>query len=404
MVAPLDDIDALLAEPVRRVAQRQTPIPTMAAAARQAQATHPDLVRADIGQIVGVVPELEVLYGPPVGMEPLREAVAELYQRAFGIQGLTARNVTMCTGAAEAVAVLMHCFARGKRVGLPRGGWSNYRNSIDMAGGEAVTIDFFDDAGKLDLPSIERSIETEQLAVVLANFPCNPTGAVLSTDEGRALVELAVARNVIVIADEVYARLRYDDMPAQSLLAHGPGHVVSVGSASKEYLLPGARVGYVVSARDDLTNRVLRKVVRASSASPNVLGQQRLLGLLRDDLADMRAGRPAALISRIAEEMKRRRDVLLSLLERHQMTAVGRSGHVPAGTIFLMASLPPWWDGDDVSFAERALELGCFSCIPGSAFGLPGAIRLSYGATAAADLDRLDGQLRRMHASLVSRT
>ena len=54
------------------------------------------------------------------------------------------------------------------------------------------------------------------------------------------------------------------------------------------------------------------------------------------------------------------------------------------------------WAEDDAAFAEHALEQGCFSCIPGSAFGLPGAVRLSYGATTLDDIARLDGRLERL--------
>ena len=85
MSAPLDRIDDLLDEHVRRVATRTTPIPTIAARAKAVQTDAPDLVRADIGQIVGVDPQTEVLYGPPVGLESLRAAIAELYTRSFSL-------------------------------------------------------------------------------------------------------------------------------------------------------------------------------------------------------------------------------------------------------------------------------------------------------------------------------
>src|SRR5690606_33589125 len=144
------------------------------------------------------------------------------------------------------------------------------------------------------------------------------------------------------------------------------------------------------------TDRVLRRLIRASSASPNVLGQQALLERIGPDLEDMRAGRPPRLLTSIRGEMKRRRDALLAVLTRHAMAPSGRS---PEGTIFLMADVPTWWDGDDVSFCDHALNQGFFSSIPGSAFALPGTFRLSFGALTVADIAKLDDKMLAMGAA-----
>jgi aspartate/methionine/tyrosine aminotransferase len=401
-------LDELLPAHVKRVTERDTPIPTIAQQATAARRTHPELVRADIGQVVGIEPAAEVLYGPPVGLEPLRAAIAELYNRTYGFDrtpldglpaGLDARNVAITSGAAEAISVLLRCFASGRAVVLPRGHWENYRNAVDLADGRAVIADFFDASGALDTAGLERCIRAEAAAVLVVNFPCNPTGAVLDAEETRRLGELARATGVVLLADEVYARLRYDGVPPQTILRHAPGHAVSVGSASKEYLVPGARVGWVVSAQSDLTDRVVRRLVRASTASPNVLGQERVLPAIGEDLDDLRAGREPERLAALRAALARRRDRLLAVLESHGMTTVGRPGHRPGGTIFLCAALPAWWSGDDASFARRALELGLFSVIPGSAFGVVGAVRFSFGATSETDLARLDHKLAALRAA-----
>jgi aminotransferase len=250
----------------------------------------------------------------------------------------------------------------------------------------------------LAIEALERQIADQDVAALVANFPCNPTGAVIDADDAAAIGALAKRTGVLIIADEVYARLRYDGRPPVSLLAHAPDHVVSIGSASKEYLLPGARVGYMLSAHSQLTDRVLRRLVRANTASPNVIGQTMLLERLESDLDDLRAGRSPALIGRIRDAMQARRDALLEVLERHGMPAAGRP---PEGTIFLMATLPDWWRGDDVSFSERALELALFSCIPGSSFGLEGTVRLSFGATDLAAIERLDAGLAQLRSAIL---
>jgi aspartate/methionine/tyrosine aminotransferase len=403
---PLDRIPEILPERVRRVVERQTPIPTVAARAAEISRRKPELVRADIGQIVGLDGIEEVLYGPPTGLPELRSALAETWNLGMGMQegidglpeGLKPENIAICSGAAEGLALLFRAFAQGKKVGLPRGHWENYANGVDLAGGDIVIVDFFDENGRLDVAGIGAAIERAGLEVLVTNFPTNPTGSVLDDAEYSALGQVVAEHNVIVIADEVYNRLRFDGHPPRSLVRFAPSHVVAVSSASKEFMLPGARVGYVVSARSAVTDLMLRKLVRANTASPNVLGQQKLLGYLQPDLEDLRAGREPRFIHRVRETMRERRDLLLGLLEKHEVPTVGRAGHVPEGTIFLMAGLPAWWSGDDQAFVDKALDQELFSSVPGRAFGLEGSVRFSYGAMTATSLAHLDAALAAMRA------
>jgi aspartate/methionine/tyrosine aminotransferase len=400
--APLEKPELLLPPHIRSIVDRDTPIPTIALRAAKIKKETPTMVRADIGQISEVDTSLEVYYGPPVGLDELRSLLAETWNRCFGWdtrglghlpKGLEAKNVVVCTGAAEALSVLFHCFAHNKKVGLPKGHWENYTNGVEMAGGSVVLLDFFDAEGRLDIPGITKVIQEQNISLIVANFPCNPTGAVLNTEENRAFGEMLQKTNCVAIADEVYCRLRYDGHAPTSLLEAAPGHVVSIGSVSKEYLLPGVRVGYIFSTNADFTDRMLRRLIRANTASPNVLGQKRALALMESDLKDIREGRAPQLLSKVREEMKERRDRLVTILEAYQMPTVGRAKHIPEGTIFLMAGLPSWWKGTDVELTERFLEEACVSVVPGSAFGMERCVRFSFGGLSVAQLAQLEKNL-----------
>ncbi len=401
--APFDQPLDLLSTHVRTIVERPTPIPSIAMKAQTLAAQAPELVRADIGQISGFDASLEVLYGPPVGLPQLRNVIAESWNLSHGLNaetGLTDQNVAICNGAAEGISLLLRCFAEGKKVGLPRGHWENYLNGVELARGEVAILDYFDDAGALDIPGLRKRIQDEGIEVIVANFPCNPTGSVLNEAEAKQLTGLIQELNIICIADEVYDRLRYDGHKPLSLLPFAPRHVVAVSSASKEYLLPGARVGFVLSMVPAITDQVLRKMIRASSASPNVLGQRQLLERLEPDLVDLKAGKEPGLLTRIREELTTRKESLLEVLTRFEFTSIGRPNHSPEGTIFLMAGLPPWWQGDDVSMAEAALDACCVSTVPGSAFGLPGAIRFSYGGMTVERIKQLGENLEKFRASV----
>src|SRR5688572_19985711 len=149
--APLDKPELLLPPHIRSVVDRDTPIPTIALRAAKIKKENSAMVRADIGQISEVDTSLEVYYGPPVGLDELRSLLAETWNRTFhwdtkGLgnlpRGLEPKNVAVCTGAAEALSVLFHCFAHDKNVGLPKGHWENYTNGVEMAGGRVVLLYF----------------------------------------------------------------------------------------------------------------------------------------------------------------------------------------------------------------------------------------------------------------------
>ncbi len=402
----LDHLRQLLPDHFLRVVDRRSDIPAMAGEAAVRAGEHPGFVRGDIGQILGVFPEEEVRYGTPVGLPSLRAVLAELWTRTYdlagvgglGPEGLRAEHVAITTGAAQGLSLLFACLATGEVVGLPRGHWENYTNGVELARGTPVLVDFFDDAGRLDIPGLRRAVTEHGIHLLLLNFPCNPTGAVLDEGEVVALAALARELDILMLADEVYGRLRFDGQAPVSMLRHAPERTVVLGSASKEYLLPGARVGFVVSTSSLLTDHVLRKLIRAHTASPNVLGQRRVQRLIEDELVALREGRAPRRIAHIRSVLAERQRALLAVLEAHGMSAVGRPAHRPEGTIFLMARLPRWWDGDDQGFARHTLEANRFSVVPGRAFGMPGCVRFAFGSMTLESIARLDRHLSELAA------
>ncbi|MEM7261787.1 MAG: pyridoxal phosphate-dependent aminotransferase [Planctomycetota bacterium] len=406
MTGPLNRLRGELPSHLKGLVERQTPIPSIAQRAGAKQKEVPTLVRADIGQISGLDPELEVLYGSPVGLERTRELIAESWNLSFGLagregfgDGLTPANVAVTTGAGEALAVSLRAAAHDAIVAIPTIHWENYLNGVQAAKGSVAPVKFFDDEGRLDTDHLREQIRECGARVLLSNFPANPTGAVLSEDEARSLGRMAEELDLVVISDEVYVRLRYDGQPPQTLLTAAPDHVIAVGAASKEYLMPGARVGYAISAHTEVTDFVLRKLIRTASGSPNVLGQARLNQLLESDVADLRAGREPGILTKVRDEMASRRAALVEVLTKHGFPLRGRPKHEPQGTIFLMVGLPDWFDGSDEEFVERALESGCVSCVPGGAFGLPGALRFSYGGMTEQAIVQLDSNFERFRSS-----
>ena len=162
------------------------------------------------------------------------------------------------------------------------------------------------------------------------------------------------------------------------MLSFVPERTVVVSSASKEYLIPGARVGYIIAAEEMFTNSWIPKMIRSFSSSPNVLGQRILADILKDEVKDFEEDRSPRIISEIKKELRIRCELMISILKEKEFELAGRDKDFPSGAISVLARLPKDIKLDDKALVEKAMELKKFSAVPGSVFGAPGCIRLGY--------------------------
>jgi aspartate/methionine/tyrosine aminotransferase len=316
-------------------------------------------------------------------------------------EGLDKRHVAIVTGATEGLAIAMHLFASNQNVGLMPFHWSNYKGIIRNAGGNPVVIDLFDKNYNPDLKKAENIIGENKITSLLINFPNNPSGDVLTHEEMSSLADLARRLNLIIISDEVYNFIRYKGEP-QSMLSYAPERTIIISSASKEYLIPGARVGYVLAAEETFTNSWMPKIIRSFSSSPNTLGQNMLIDLLKEEVKDLENGHPPRIISEIKKELKRRCELIISILLEKGFTLAGRDKDFPSGAISVLARLPGDISIGDKAFVDKALELEKFSAVPASVFGAPNCIRLGYAGMTQDNIRRLSQNLQDVLNSLRS--
>ena len=207
------------------------------------------------------------------------------------------------------------------------------------------------------------------------------------------LAELAERLNLILVADEVYNYIRYKGEP-QSMLAFAPERTVVVSSASKEYLIPGARVGYVLCADETFANSWMPKLIRSFSSSPNVLGQRVLMDILKEEVKDFESGRSPRIISEVRRELRERCGLILSILKEKGFALAGRDKDFPSGAISVLVRLPAEIEVDDKIFVEKAMELHKFSAIPASVFGAPGCLRFGYAGMTRETIKKLSKNLQ----------
>ena len=185
-------------------------------------------------------------YPPGIGIAPLRAAVAEHQRQHYGLVWDPDREVLVTAGATEAIAAaLLALVEPGDEVIALEPYYDSYAAGIAMAGGVRVPVTLRAPDFALDLDELRAAI-TPRTRLLLLNSPHNPTGTVLSKPELAAVAELAVEHDLLVITDEVYEHLAYEQEHLP--LAAFPGmreRTVSISSAAKTFSFTGWKVGWV---------------------------------------------------------------------------------------------------------------------------------------------------------------
>ena len=328
-------------------------------------------------------------YTPAAGLPELREAIAAKTERDSGYR-VGANQVLVTNGGKQAVdqafAVLLD---PGDEVLLPAPYWTTYPEVVRLAGGVPVEVATTPESGyKVSVSQLETAL-TDRTKVLLFVSPSNPTGAVYSEDETRAIATWADERGIWVITDEIYEHLVYGGARAWSMPVLVPElaqRCLVVNGVAKTYAMTGWRVGWLIGPAD-----VVKAAANLQShATSNVcnVAQRAALAAVQGPLDD---------VARMREVYDRRRRAIVEALSQLPGTVcpepegafyafpsfsgllgrpLGASGRVAASTLEL---------------AEIVLDEAKVAFVPGEAFGAPGCARFSY---ALADQDLAEGMAR----------
>lgn len=319
------------------------------------------------------------------GIPELREALAQKAYRDYGLHYDPNSEILVTVGGTEAIFLsLTGLINPGDEVLIPNPGFVLYEPSVLLAGGIPVSIPLLEKNGFR--PSIDdvMSLITDKSRVMILNFPNNPTGAALSYDEVAALAKIAVERDLIVISDEVYEKIIYDDTK-HYCLATFPGmreRTLVVDSFSKTYAMTGLRVGYVYGPEELISPAWL--VHQYTVACVSSLAQHVALAALTG---------PQDFVKSMVQEFDRRRRLIhkrLNEIERFDCV-------LPKGAFYVFPNIKSFGISSE-DFAEFLLKEVHVTVVPGSAFGNygEGYIRVSY----AAAYEQLEEALDRMEKAV----
>ncbi|MEU3412670.1 MULTISPECIES: pyridoxal phosphate-dependent aminotransferase [unclassified Streptomyces] len=295
-------------------------------------------------------------YPPGPGVPELRTAIAAHQLRRYGLSYDPDTEVLVTAGATEAIAAaLLALVEPGDEVVALEPYYDSYAASIAMAGGRRVPVTLRPHEGsfRLDLDELRAAV-TDRTRLLLVNTPHNPTGTVLTRAELAAIAELAVERDLLVVTDEVYEHLVFDD--AEHLpLATFPGmreRTVSIGSAGKTYSFTGWKVGWVTAAPELVAAvRSAKQFLTYVASGPFQYAVAEALALPDSYYEEFRRG------------MLARREILAEGL-----TAAGFEVFRPAGTYFITTDIRPLGEKDGFAFCRALPERAGVVAIPNAVF------------------------------------
>ena len=300
-------------------------------------------------------------YPPGLGIAPLREAIAAQRKRNFGTEYDADTEVLVTVGATEAIAAtVMGLVEPGSEVLLIEPFYDSYSPVLAMAGCVRRAVPMVADGRgfAIDVDGLRAAV-TPKTKALIVNSPHNPTGMVASDDELKALAELAVDKDLLVITDEVYEHLVFDDRKHLPL-ANYPGmaeRTITISSAAKMFNVTGWKIGWACGSAELIAG------ARAAKQYLTYVG-----GAPFQPAVAQALNTEDAWVSALRDSLQAKRDRLGSAL-----ADIGFEVHDSFGTYFLCADPRPLGYDDSTAFCAQLPEKAGVAAIPMSAFCDPGA-------------------------------
>lgn len=310
-------------------------------------------------------------YTPNAGIPELRKAVAERYQKDYGLE-FEPSGVIISSGGKHALLNLMLAIVDpGNEVLIPTPYWMTFSEQVRLAGGEPILVPTSEEDGFRMRAEVLAPALSDRTRILLVNFPGNPTGAVIGDEELRRLGDLVRDRDVFFLWDDTYARLMFDPPPAealrhlQRLLSE---RFLIAGTASKAYAMTGWRIGWAMGSKELIEACSSLQSHMTSNASS--IAQKACLEALCSD--------QGPLAGMIAEYEWRASRLRAGLLENSKIRCAA-----PGGGFYLFPNVSGYLGRGETTteLAGALLKEERVAVVPGPAFGCEGHLRVSFATS-----------------------
>ena len=304
-------------------------------------------------------------YGPSAGLPALREAIAADYSRRRGVTVAPEQVVVFPGGKPVMFFMFLALLDEGDEAIYPNPGFPIYESMIQYVGAKAVPLPLrMENRFRADVAELAKLV-TPRTKLIVINSPHNPTGSMLTSDDLRAIGELAAKHGIWILADEIYSRVLYGSVEHDTVLKYGdPSRIVILEGFSKTYAMTGWRLGYSISSAEfaPVLARLQTNATSCTAAMTQMAGVEALNG-------------PQDSVDRMVAEFRRRREVIVSGLNALD----GVRCLEPEGAFYAFPDIR------GTGFTSKALEHRLLAeagvaCLSGTAFGQygDGFLRFSY--------------------------
>ncbi|HPZ42754.1 MAG TPA: aminotransferase class I/II-fold pyridoxal phosphate-dependent enzyme [Bacillota bacterium] len=326
------------------------------------------------------------MYTSNNGLLELREEIARDLAETYRVFYNPKNEILITVGVSEGLDLALRTLlSPGDEVLIPEPSYVSYAPCITLAGGRPVYLKTSVDNGfQVTAEMVEKAV-TPATKVLLLCYPNNPTGATISRKNLMEIAEVVVARDLLVISDEIYEKLTY--IGEHTCVPSLPGmrdRTILLNGFSKSYAMTGWRVGYAAGNPDFIA--AMRKIHQYTMLCAPITAQMAALEALRNGKSQMK---------KMVEQYNRRRRLVL-----HAFQELGLPCFEPGGAFYAFPEIRQTGLSSE-EFAEQLLKEARVAVVPGSAFGEQGEghIRCSY----AASIDDLNEAFKRMKLFLKRR-
>ncbi|GAB6138714.1 pyridoxal phosphate-dependent aminotransferase [Halanaerobaculum tunisiense] len=327
-------------------------------------------------------------YTATVGTKELRTAVVDKFKSQKQVS-YTNDQVIVSPGAKYALFLALQTLVdEGDEVILPAPYWVSYPQQIKSAGGQTKAVETKEENNfKLTGQDFKKAI-TPQTKVLILNTPSNPTGAIYSQQELAEIAEIAVKEEIMIIADEIYQQISYEEKAVSiaSLDEEIKQQTVIIDGVSKAYAMTGWRIGFAVGPQEVID--AMACLQSHSTSSANSIAQQASVAALSG---------PQDATEKMRQSFQQRRNLIVDRINQ----IPGFKAQKPAGAFYLFVNvkeaLKQELAGQEVTtdqeLANLLLQEAGVATIPGSFFGKEGYLRMSY-ATSEEEIKQAVGKIK----------
>ena len=307
-------------------------------------------------------------YTPSSGIPELRQAISEKFQADNGLDYKPSQIIVSSGAKHSCFNAILATVQPGDEVIIPAPYWLSYPEMVRIAGGEPVFVQTKEENGWKMTPDEFQDAMSARTKMVIINTPGNPTGAVYTREELAALVEVAASEDILIMSDEIYEKLTYDDVKHVSTASISPeayNLTITINGFSKAYSMTGWRLGYL-GAPEQIA-KAIDAIQSHSTSNPTSFAQKGGLAALKGDqscIEDMRA------------EFDMRRNYMVGRLKGIDRVSVV----APQGAFYVLANVG-MLGLSSTNFADRLLSKHHVAVVPGIAFGNDATIRFSYATS-----------------------